>query len=312
MVTGRPDFYFRKTQLLPQNIGLEAYFNTKLTLLNRRFTSDLWKLQADNIINHCDQAREILANQIAIVESDPHAVQVFKDIPKGHTLAVSGELLYVFQCQPVTVNITETSTCHQDLPVVFKNETWFVHHKTRVLIKESPTTECTVNVPAGFRVGSAWIAPGPVFTQLKAPPPLPVRGPVISHFAPIRNLGNGGLYRLDDIRALHRIIQFPYERQASQTSMAQMIAGGPPSASWDPNKLFSSFDLHRLAERAKSRPEKFLTEMGASYMIVLGLYALFVVIRFIMALVLNAISLFTIGRPRRDLWRTFFDAFTMV
>jgi len=94
--------------------------------------------------------------------------------------------------------------------------------------------------------------------------------------------------------------------------MAQMIAGGPPSASWDPNKLFSSFDLHRLAERAKSRLQRFLTKMGASYMIVLGLYALFVVIRFVMALVLKAISLFTIGRPRRDLWRTFFDAFTMV
>jgi len=71
--------------------------------------------------------------------------------------------------------------------------------------------------------------------------------------------------------------------------MAQMIAGGPPSASWDPNKLFS-FDLHRLVDRAKNRLEKFLAKMGASYMIILGVYALFVVIRFLIALVLNAIS----------------------
>ena len=77
------------------------------------------------------------------MESDPHAVQVFKDLPGGQILAVSGKLLYVFQCQPVTVKITETSTCHLDLPVMLKNETWFVHHKSRVLIKESPTTECS-------------------------------------------------------------------------------------------------------------------------------------------------------------------------
>jgi len=63
-------------------------------LLNRKFTSDLWKLQADNVINHNDQAREILANQIGIVESDPHVVQVFKDIPEGHISAASGKLLY--------------------------------------------------------------------------------------------------------------------------------------------------------------------------------------------------------------------------
>jgi len=37
VVLGRPDFYFQKTELLPQNKGLEAYLNTKLTL-NRKFT----------------------------------------------------------------------------------------------------------------------------------------------------------------------------------------------------------------------------------------------------------------------------------
>jgi len=47
-------------------------------------------------------------------------------------------------------------------------------------------------------------------------------------------------------------------------------------------------------------------------MIVLGVYAIFVIVRFLIALVLNAISLFTIGRPRRDLWRISSDSFTMV
>jgi len=40
-------------------MGLEAYFNTELTLLNRKFTSDLSRIQAENNINYWEQAREI-------------------------------------------------------------------------------------------------------------------------------------------------------------------------------------------------------------------------------------------------------------
>jgi len=58
--------------------------------------------------------------QRAIFQKDPYTVQVFGGIPEGHTLPLSGELLYAFQCQPVMVDVTESSVYHQDLPAGFR------------------------------------------------------------------------------------------------------------------------------------------------------------------------------------------------
>jgi len=81
-----------------------------------------------------------------------------------------------------------------------------------------------------YYVGSAKSARGPVFTQLIAPPPLPVRELVIMHFAPARNLWNeeegGGALQigLDEGSSHNHIISLQTE-----TSMTQMIAEGAPS-----------------------------------------------------------------------------------
>ena len=145
------NFVFRSVNCYLKNVCLEVYLNTKLTLLDPKFTSYLWEVQAGNIINHREEAWEILSNQITIVESDPQAVQVFKDILEGHALAVSGELLYVLQFQPLMVDAMRDIRMPPRSVIFFSwNGTWYVHYKSRVLIQECPTTRCTINVPADF------------------------------------------------------------------------------------------------------------------------------------------------------------------
>ena len=81
------------------------YINTKISYVARELKSDLWKVQADNIVNHCQQERDIMLSQLALIAADPHALPLLKHVEKGQAGVIAGDLLYLFSCAPVTVTV---------------------------------------------------------------------------------------------------------------------------------------------------------------------------------------------------------------
>jgi len=130
-------FYFERTEQAHQNMGLMIYVNTKIAYVARALQSDLWKVQAENIVNHCLQEREIMMSQLALIAADPPTLPLLKNVEKGQASVIAGDLLYLFACAPVTVTVVSTDLCYQHLPVSYQNETWFVHRRSGILLRDS-------------------------------------------------------------------------------------------------------------------------------------------------------------------------------
>jgi len=123
-------FFFDKTELAYQNMEMMIYVNTKITYVARELKSDLWKVQADSVVNHCLQEREIMLSQLALIAADPHALPLLKHVNKGQAGIIAGDLLYLFSRAPVPLTVIPTELCYQHLPVSYKNETWYVHRRS--------------------------------------------------------------------------------------------------------------------------------------------------------------------------------------
>jgi len=123
-------FFFDKTELADQIMGMMIYVNTTLTHVARELKSDLWKVQADSVVNYCLQEREILLSQLALKAADSHALPLLKHVGKGQAVIIDGDLLYLFSCAPVPVTVIPAELCYQHLPVSYKNETWYVRRRS--------------------------------------------------------------------------------------------------------------------------------------------------------------------------------------
>jgi len=99
-------FFFDKTAIAEQKMGM-IYINNKISYVAGEFKSDLWKVQAD-IVNHCQQERDIMLSQLTLIEADPHALPLLKHVENGQAGVIAGDLLYLFSCAPVTITVIPT------------------------------------------------------------------------------------------------------------------------------------------------------------------------------------------------------------
>ena len=265
-------FFFDKTELAYQNMGMMIYVNTKITYVARELKSDLWKVQADSVVNHCLQEREIMLSQLALIAADPHALPLLKHVDKGQAGIIAGDLLYLFSCAPVPVTVIPTELCYQHLPVSYKNETWYVHRRSEILLRDSPTVDCDPHIEVAYHVNGRWITGGKTIKVISAPAKLPVQDPIISKVELIHNLGDGGLYPSDAIHRLQSLLQFPFERQAIQENIVNRLTGRPHSGTWSSTNFFTPAELQSLADSTWNRIKGWFGWFGQFFSIIGGIY----------------------------------------
>lgn len=76
----------------------------------------------------------------------------------GHLIiALSiGEVVHIVKCIPITCHTKKSTECYNKLPVLYKNESYFLTSKNRIFTKFGTRRKCSSILSAMLRIHSTW------------------------------------------------------------------------------------------------------------------------------------------------------------
>ncbi|KYN36505.1 hypothetical protein ALC56_09140, partial [Trachymyrmex septentrionalis] len=162
--TRRGNTFKSKTSTSIDNLDIFAYVNSKFVYVEKHLRLQMTNLYHDIMIQKCELERQVLQNtlSLATVLPDEFAYRLMK-VP-GHMAVVSGEVIHVLKCIPIEVTVRKTNTCHNELSVTYRNASFFITPKSRILTKHSTSRECNPLLPISYNIETTWIqfSPFPV------------------------------------------------------------------------------------------------------------------------------------------------------
>ena len=146
-----------KTSTSIDNLDIFAYVNSKFVYVEKHLRLQMTNLYHDIMIQKCELERQVLQNTLSLATILPNefAYRLMK-VP-GHMAVVSGEVIHVLKCIPIEVTVRKTNTCHNELPVTYRNTSFFVTPKSRILTKHGTSRECNPLLPISYNIETTWI-----------------------------------------------------------------------------------------------------------------------------------------------------------
>jgi hypothetical protein len=207
----------------------------------------------------------------------------------------SGEVIYQYRCQPVTVVARETDACYQALPVDRLED---LHHQdsslpiSRPLFMEPLTKRLThhgIEIPCMTKFSSKWKNDNGGWinhhqrVQDTAPPLPPSQlyhtqrrvGPLDPRYRP--QAGEGGVYKTEDIKAMERYLDLPRATLAMKVDLAtQALKDRSRKGKLHPEDLFPEYeDPRKWVQGLWGQIITFLQEWGELFSILISLYCIF-------------------------------------
>lgn len=109
--------------------------NSKFVYIERNIQTNLNNLYQSIQLQRCQLEKNTLELQLALASLNPlEFAYIFSKGP-GYTAVIMGEVIYIIKCKPVYVILRHTQVCFQELPIIYKNESYFLTPKTRLTQK---------------------------------------------------------------------------------------------------------------------------------------------------------------------------------
>ena len=182
--------------------------------------------------------------------------------------------------------------CWAHIPVKFNSKNYFVHRLSHILINESPEAICTSNIFPAYHIGDTWYAGGEVIRTIPAPAQLQATYPLTTNIGISFNLGDSGLFPQEELEKLQTIIQFPYQRQAIENSIASRIGGHSQNDGFQMSRIFSPHDVKQLTDNIWGHLTDWFWSVSHFYLMVFGIFTTNRVIRLLVVTILNALNLY--------------------
>lgn len=199
----------------------------------------------------CALERQILLNALSLasIAPDEMAARIMKST--GYTAVVTGEVIHLIKCLPVTCKIRHLNECYNELPVIYQNETLFMLPRSRILTTTGTPRNCNELLSAMYRIQESWyrIEQRPVETL---PPPMiqPLTQPKWKYISP-SSLATNGIYSSKDLDRLRNHIMFPVERPSMLNTLARGAMGHKvPPGSISLVHLLDEKSLDHIADNA--------------------------------------------------------------
>jgi hypothetical protein len=232
--------FFNKKELHSLDLDLNAYRDSKFIHLERHFGKSIKDLNADVMNKLCQVQAQTIATLQSMAYTDAMEFAFAWKKKPGHSALVMGEVVHLIDCCPVQVKIKSLSYCTHEIPVVYLNETLFMHPRSRVLSRYAETVPCSSLYPVKYRLRGVWFTLGPHLVASHSPGVLKTTLNFTSWRYKSLNIGTVGIYSLADIGRQRSAVLFPVERRAITRQIADTAAGlqtGP-----------RSFDLSSLVD----------------------------------------------------------------
>ncbi|CAH0384667.1 unnamed protein product [Bemisia tabaci] len=207
------EFTFRKSQR-KVTAELLTYFNIKFLFLERHLSRAIQKLHESLSLANCMVERQILEHHLSLAIHHSDEFAYIRGGGPGWTAISMGEVCYLIQCKAVPVDLRPETTCYNEIPVSYKNESMFLSPRTRILTHKGTEIDCSNQLPVKFHIDDQWYAFVPRVQTANAPLELEARSFSSWYYKSPRNILKAGIYTEEDLAAYQRRISYPLESSA--------------------------------------------------------------------------------------------------
>ena len=262
-----------KSPIPVKNLDIFTYVNSKFIYVEKHLKTQIIQLYKDIVRQKCDIENQVLKIALALIHVAPEDVATAITREPGHLAIPSGEVVHIVKCIPTTCQTRRTTECCNELPVTYKNESYFLTPRNRILIKKGTKRECSSILPTMNKIHGIWyrLLPNPIDSV----PPLPLQPIAQSKWQYVdpQNLANGGIYSSEDIEKLKQHMMFPVEKAAIINELAQGASGRDyATGTLQIHNLLDEETLEKIANSTTQRIWNGFIKFGSVSAGLMGIY----------------------------------------
>lgn len=215
----------RTRPIATQDLDIFTYINSKFIYVEKHIKRQMKALYRDILLHKCEVERQVISNALMFsgLKPEEFAYAIMKG--PGYYASLAGEIIYLIKCVAVEVTLRKTQECYQELPVKYRNESWFLTPKSRMLIKDGTIVDCNQLLAVGYEVDGAWIIMKPDFEDTVRPQILsPLTTPTWS-YEDLKHLATSGIYTEKDLEKLRNRIMLPVETPVTVNTIVRGATG---------------------------------------------------------------------------------------
>lgn len=205
---------------------LNTFLNTDLKFIyierhiyNR--TTDLYHLFNKR---YCELNKNQLSQLLSLARTNPDEFAYVYTGREGYTALLRGEAIHLIQCAQQVVTPRPTSECYNEMPVIYKNTSFFIRPTDRVLVRVGTPVLCSNTVPVLFQIGGQWAKIGGESYMAQSPKVLKPDDNTLWEYGELVSMKHMGFLSSAQVDAYREAIIQPLERKAISDTFAARVS----------------------------------------------------------------------------------------
>jgi hypothetical protein len=207
------------------NLDIYPYVNSTFVYVEKQIKKQLTKLYTNIMEQKFALEKQILQNALSFSSTAPDEMAFRIMRTTGCTAVTAGEVIHLIQCIAVECRARQTNECHNQLPVTYQHQSYFLTLRSRILIKSGIPRDWNKLLPIMFKIHDSWFRSMPSRVETIPPPNIrPLTHPTWKYVNPAF-LATSGIYSSSDLER-HRshvscFFMFPVERPSMLNTIAR-------------------------------------------------------------------------------------------
>lgn len=199
------------------------YVNTKFLHLEHSSSTQMKKMYHEIVKHRCAMDQRILATKLSMAVVAPMEFAYEYMRGPGYTASILGEVVYIIACTPVEVSAARTEECTLEMPVLYRNETFYMRPRSRILQRSGTPTVCDGVLQPKYRLNGVWYATTPTLHSVQ--PPIELEPDTSTNWTYVSAvaLASAGIYTPEQIERLREQIMYPIERHTKSERFASIL-----------------------------------------------------------------------------------------
>ena len=200
------EFPFKKsTEILPANMDINLYHNSKLLFVKQNLERNLRDLYVELSMRECELRKAVISERIRNLRRYRVFHRNVLTNEPGWVSHSGGDVIFISRCTLVSLEIRDSDLCSINLPVSYKGKPVYLDTYDGVISEVSAECPCTTMMPTTFFIGGRWVTKTP--TILPAPTPEQISPEIRGfNFSFINDLLTKGIYSEENLRNFSRFI----------------------------------------------------------------------------------------------------------
>ncbi|AOR51379.1 putative glycoprotein [Gambie virus] len=241
----------------PRDVNMLNYVNSKIVYSFRHIRASVLELYKLFKHDRCETNNRITQNLMTLALLSPKEF-AFAYGGAGCTSVTRGEVVYVAKCPPVVVYPNrQVKGCFNELPVSYKNESYFMSPRSRILLKIGTPVDCLADMRPKFKLQEGWYYSSPDGLSETIPPRTISVDPIEFEFLDSIKVREG-MYDSDLVEKYQRAIVSPVVRDIMTTRVVSAIAGDSDlPAGYQMSSAFNPLDYSNIKKEVGGFWDKF-------------------------------------------------------